>query len=47
MKPSDGIWAPCEQHRNQLRNALSEGDKDLLMEDWWAHISPSKCGRLF
>ena len=37
-----GCSHPCEQHRNQLRSALSEGDKDLLMEDWLAHISPSK-----
>ena len=47
MKPSEDVSAPCEQNRNQLRSALSEGDKDLLMEDWLAHISPSKCGRLF
>ena len=30
MKPSDGISAPCEQHQNQQRNAISESDKGLI-----------------
>ena len=47
MKPYEGVFAPCEQNRDQLRSALPEDDKDLLMEDWLAHISPSKCVRLF
>ena len=47
MKPYKNVCAPCVQNRDQLRSALSEGDKDLLMEDWLAHISPSKCVYLF
>ena len=42
MKPYEDVCAPCEQNRDQLRSALSEDDKDLLMEDWLAHINPSK-----
>ena len=38
---------PCEQKQNQLRSALPEGDKDLLMEDWFAHIRPTRCAYLF
>ena len=47
MKPCEDVCAPCEQHRNQLHSAPSDGDKDLLIEDWLVHISPSKCGHLF
>ena len=47
MKPYENVGTPCEQNRDQLRSALSAGDKDLLMEDWLAHISPSKCVYLF
>ena len=42
MKPYEDVCAPCEQNRDQLRSALSEGDKDLPMEDWLAHINPPK-----
>ena len=47
MKPYKDVCTPCEQNRDQLRSALSEGDKDLLMEDWFAHTTPSKCVHLF
>ena len=47
MKPYENVCTPHEQNRDQLRSALSEGDKDLFMEDWLAHISPSKCVYLF
>ena len=46
MKPYKDFCAPCEQNQDQLRSAISEGDKDLLMKDWLAHISSSKCVRL-
>ena len=42
MKPYEDICASCEQNRDQLRSALSEGHKVLLMEDQFAHNNPSK-----
>ena len=33
MKPYQDMCAACEQNRDQLRSALFECDKDLLMKD--------------
>ena len=33
MKPYQDMYAACEQNRDQLRSALFECDKDLLMMD--------------